>query len=113
MRSAHSSSPHGLSWPVRTASTNRGDLSPIRRGKAVEKILVAHTGRMHGSGLDRPERASRIDAHGDAVRGAEYLEPDVIAEWISARPGEDPERAVAEPHRGDGGVDVVVAFEPG
>ena len=40
-------------------------------------------------GSTRAERRARVDADGDAVGGAEELEPDVVAERVAARAGED------------------------
>ncbi len=41
-------------------------------------------------------------------RGAEDLEPDVVAERVVAGAGEDRERPAAQPEHGDRDVDVAV-----
>ena len=87
----------------------RRELGAVGGLEALDEVRVAAAAvAVAAPGSTRAERAARIDADGDAVAGAEDLEPDVVAERVVARAREDRERAAAEPQHRRRRVDVAV-----
>ena len=80
--------------------------------ESLHEIAVGGGGRLRGARFERADRAARVQAGGDAVPGAEELEPDVVAERIVPCSREDRKRPAAQLEHGGRDVDVVVVGEP-
>ena len=97
---------------ARPAATSTNAAISARYASANRSWKFARVlGGRRAARLDRPQRQASSQPTTDAVAGAQQLHPDVVAERVVTRDGEDAERPAREPERDHAGVDVPVLLE--
>src|SRR5207244_7960457 len=79
----------------------------------IPEVAMGGPWRAGGSRLHRTNRAAGVLTHHDAVARPEHLEPDVVAERIATRPGNDHEAASRQMQDGRSDIDVFELAHPG
>src|SRR5207247_10544229 len=90
-----------------------GQFLAVGGPEAIPEVAIRGRGRAGGGRLHRTDPTASVVPDHDAVAGAEDLEPDVIAERIATRPGDDHQPAARQMQDGCADVDVVELLHPG